>query len=204
MGNQASTNSKKGIVLEKSIPHGIKKHFCIIGGGSSGLIIMKELLAYGHDVTCFERLPVIGGVYVKSYKDTVLTTSSLLTAWSDYSDGKEACPKFWTAEEYLVYLDGFATKFDLKKKIKFSHNVETVRKCIKTDKWLVTARGGYPCSGFLRCPDIPCDPNAEPFTLAFDGVCVCAGTNNYASLPKFVGQEKFKGVIVFLICVVLH
>lgn len=40
------------------------------------------------EVICFERLPTIGGVYVKAYKDTILTTSSLLTAWSDHSDGK--------------------------------------------------------------------------------------------------------------------
>lgn len=65
-----------------------RKKVCIIGGGSSGLIVMKELTLLGMEVICFERLPTIGGVYVKAYKNTVLTTSSLLTAWSDHSDGK--------------------------------------------------------------------------------------------------------------------
>ena len=64
-----------------------KKKVCIIGGGSSGMIVMKELLLLGMEVICFERLATIGGVYVKAYRDTILTTSSLLTAWSDHSDG---------------------------------------------------------------------------------------------------------------------
>ena len=30
----------------------------------------------------------------------------------------------------------------------------------------------------------------------FDGVCICTGTNTWASLPCFKGQECFKGEIV--------
>eukprot|EP01033_Poteriospumella_lacustris_P020380 gene20380-14921_t len=42
-----------------------KKHVCIIGGGSSALILMKELQGLGHTFECFERFACIGGVYVK-------------------------------------------------------------------------------------------------------------------------------------------
>jgi dimethylaniline monooxygenase (N-oxide forming) len=138
---------------------------------------------------------VIGGVYVKSYKDTILTTSSLLTAWSDYSDGRESNPKFWTAEEYLEYIEAFAKKFDLLKHINFLHNVETICRH-ENGKWQVTVRGGYGCKNIFRCEDIPADPTAESRTLEFDGICVCAGTNNYASLPEFPGQALFKGEIM--------
>ena len=31
---------------------------------------------------------------------------SCLTAYSDYSDGLEHLPKFWSDTEYLAYLDG--------------------------------------------------------------------------------------------------
>lgn len=31
---------------------------------------------------------------------------------------------------------------------------------------------------------------------AFDGVCICTGTNTWASLPCFKGQESFKGEIM--------
>lgn len=30
----------------------------------------------------------------------------------------------------------------------------------------------------------------------FDGVCICTGTNTWASLPCFKGQECFKGEIM--------
>lgn len=30
----------------------------------------------------------------------------------------------------------------------------------------------------------------------FDGVCICTGTNTWASLPCFKGQESFKGEIM--------
>ena len=173
-----------------------KKHVCIIGGGSSALILMKELQTLGHTFEAFEMLPTIGGVYVKSYQNTILTTSSLLTAWSDHSDGNEANPRFWTAEEYLEYLDAFAKKHDLYKHICFLHRVELVRKCAQSGKWMVTVRGGMACEGVDRCPAIAADPTAEPRTIAFDCVAVCTGTNTYPSLPCFPGQECFKGTLI--------
>lgn len=174
-----------------------KKHFCIIGAGSSGLVVMKELLALGHKVSCYELLPVIGGVYVKSYENTILTTSSLLTAWSQYSDGLESDPKFWTAEEYLVYLDAFAKKFGLYEHINFLTRVEQCRKDPETGKWLVTVRMKRGCEDGIRYgKGFPEDPNEPPRTFQFDGICCCAGTNFYSCLPTFPGQENFKGEIM--------
>jgi len=62
--------------------------------------------------------PRIGGVYTKSYDSTLLTTSSLLTAFSDHTDGKEDRPRFWSDEEYLWYLDGFAHAFGIYEKVR--------------------------------------------------------------------------------------
>ena len=58
--------------------------------GASGLTVMKELTALGHKVMCFEESIRIGGVYTKSYDRTMLTTSSVLTAFSDYSQVRQA------------------------------------------------------------------------------------------------------------------
>lgn len=173
-----------------------KKHVCIIGGGSSGLIVMHELQKLGHTFECFETLPAIGGVYVKSYQNTILTTSSLLTAWSSHSDGKEQNPKFWSAEEYLAYMETFAKKNDLLKHINFRHKVLEIKKDTETGKWLVTAQGGVECKGVERCEYIPADADAKPFTRAFDTVAVCTGTNTFSALPTFPGQERFKGELV--------
>jgi len=180
----------------RSASHGEKKHICVIGGGSSGLIVMKELLQLGHTVECFGQLPAIGGVYIKSYQNTILTTSSLLTAWSDYSDGQESNPRFWSAEEYIVYINEFAKKFNLLQHVNFLHSVTEVRKCTESGKWLVTVQGGIECKNVERCPYVPADPTVQPRTIAFDAIAICTGTNTYSSLPTFPGQEKFKGELV--------
>lgn len=173
-----------------------KKHVCVIGGGSSGLILMKELKESGHTFECFEKLPVLGGVYVKAYQSTILTTSSLLTAWSDYSDGKEDQPKFWTAEEYLDYLEGFARKYNLYEHINFRHSVELIQKCPETGKWLVTVKGGQGCKDIERCENFAEDPLSQPRLLSFDCIAICSGTNNFPYIPIFPGQETFSGTII--------
>jgi dimethylaniline monooxygenase (N-oxide forming) len=173
-----------------------KKHVCVIGAGSSGLRVMRELQMMGHTFECFELLPAVGGVYVKSYQNTILTTSSLLTAWSDHSDGKEADPKFWSAEEYITYMNRFAETHGLFKHISFSHSVDCVRKDPATGKWMVTVRGGRGCSNVERCETTPEDPTAEPRTIAFDAVAVCTGTNTYAAKLALPGQERFQGELV--------
>ena len=173
-----------------------RKHVGIIGGGSSAIILMKELQDAGHTFEAFEMLPTIGGVYVKSYESTVLTTSSLLTAWSDYSDGKESTPKFWTADEYLEYINNFADHFDLKRHISFSTRVEECQKCPKSGKWLMTVQGGIPSQGG-RAENIPdTTKRVKPQVRKFDAIAVCTGTNTFAALPTFPGQERFKGEIL--------
>lgn len=191
MGNRLSQVNAIDEKFVASAPG--KKHICVIGAGSSGLVVMKELTKLGHKVTCFESLPAIGGVYVKSYQNTILTTSSLLTAWSDHSDGKEDQPKFWTAEEYIQYMNNFADKFDLFKKIRFSHDVLMVKKCKESGKWMVTVKGGRGCSAIERCETILEDPLAEPYTLSFDGIAICTGTNTFAANLNFPGQDRFNG-----------
>ena len=219
-----------------------RKEVCVIGAGASGLAVMKEVKGLGHRVMCFDENVRIGGVYTKSYDHTMLTTSSLLTAYSDYSDGKEDDPKFWSDEEYLDYLDGFATKFDLYKEVTFRSRVVSVVK--KDGKWHVAVDVGtayvWPHrSTFLlgrntdegtralakkegaeilrafhsgdepfeeakkhfvydyydhqtsekRTMAPPTETNIQTYT--FDAVCVCTGTNTWASLPAFQGQDEF-------------
>jgi dimethylaniline monooxygenase (N-oxide forming) len=187
-----------GVNQSKSTGYGPapRKHVAIIGGGSSGIILMKELQEAGHTFECFEMLPVPGGVYVKSYESTVLTTSSLLTAWSDYSDGKENSPKFWSADEYLEYINAFMDQYDLKRHINFSTKVTEIKKCSKSGKWLVTFQKGIPSAGG-RAPDVADSTRKfKPQTNKFDCVAVCTGTNTFSSLPSFPGQERFEGEIL--------
>eukprot|EP00904_Undaria_pinnatifida_P001516 jgi/Undpi1/11365/HiC_scaffold_30.g13662.m1 len=175
-----------------------KKKIAIIGSGASGLTVMKELTALGHEVSCYECLPVIGGVYAKSYDHTTLTTSSCLTAYSDYSDGLEHRPKFWSDTEYLAYLDGFANKFNLRQYINFRTKVEKVQRCPKAGKWTVSFKRNRYSPPHRAYPAVEAENEEEPMEeeSGFDGVCICTGTNTWASLPCFKGQDKFKGEIM--------
>jgi len=209
---------------------------------------MKELTALGHSVKCFDENLRIGGVYTKSYDRTMLTTSSLLTAYSDYSDGREDRPKFWSDEEYLAYLDGFANEFGLYDHVEFRSTVNSVTKCAESGKWIVKVSVGachvWPhrstfllgkhidatvvaeartvgakclkafydkaeAEGFENVKDehaydyfdhktgarARMDPRAKGTAVvrvfAFDHVAVCTGTNTWASLPRFEGQDAF-------------
>ena len=133
---------------------------------------------------------------MKSYRNTILTTSSLLTAWSDHSDGKENIPTFWTAEEYIKYLISFSEKHNLQPHISFRHSVRSVRKCLETNKWLVTVLGGRSCQGLERCDSYEEDSAYKPIILRFDAIAVCTGTNTFSAMPHFEGEELFKGKII--------
>ena len=93
-------------------------------------------------------------------------------------------------------MDGFAKHFDLYKNIHFLTDVQKIAKCPETGKWMVTVLPGRGCEATLRFAAREADPNAVPETHAFDGVCICTGTNTWACLPKFPGEEKFKGRII--------
>ncbi|CAM9432952.1 unnamed protein product [Discosporangium mesarthrocarpum] len=187
----------QGMPCDSSAPPP-KKKIIVIGAGASGLTVMKELTALGHKVVCFEKLPVIGGVYAKSYDNTMLTSSSCLTAFSDYSNGLEHRPKFWTDAEYLEYLHGYADKFDLKKHILFRTRVEKLQRCGKSGKWTVWYKRNRYSPPHRAYEDVPEEQPQEPVVEegGFDGVAICTGTNNFASLPCFKGEETFKGEII--------
>ena len=201
MGNSESTSNEreKDARFRPDAPG--KKHVGVLGAGSSGLIVMKELTSLGHTVECFDLLPCLGGVYVKSYESTILTTSSLLTAWSDYSDGKEADPKFWTAEEYLNYLTCFAKKHDLLKYINFSHRVECIRKDPATGKWNVTVRGGQGCQNIERCEAVPEDPKVVNWSFFFCCACVILKRKQTILILTFLYSHTCYSSLLFLVLV---
>ena len=44
---------------------------CVVGAGASGIVMVKELLEAGHTPICVEASSKIGGVFVKSYDNTI-------------------------------------------------------------------------------------------------------------------------------------
>ena len=54
-----------------------KKRVCVIGAGVSGLAVTKELHSIGIDVTCYEMMPIVSGVFGShTWKNGRLTSST--------------------------------------------------------------------------------------------------------------------------------
>jgi len=161
-----------------------KKSVCVIGAGVSGLVTVKELLAEGHDVDCFESAEGLGGAFAgkdvsanRAYESLYLTISNYYMAFSDFPpmDGW----KFWTGGEYLQYLKDYAAAFNLMPHIAFSTPVTAVKR-VGEARWHVSVR---------RTSD-----GAES-SKVYDAIAVCCGTHQVPKTPAIEGLETFTGTI---------
>ena len=113
-----------------------RKRVVVIGDGPCGLPALKELLDGGHDVTLFERSPVLGGVFATQsmYHDLHLTLSNWAMAYSDFPNkGLQGYP---SGAEYLQYLKDYAAHFNLEQHIKY--NTEVISASLDENrKWVL-------------------------------------------------------------------
>eukprot|EP00054_Salpingoeca_dolichothecata_P029674 m.235083 g.235083 ORF g.235083 m.235083 type:complete len:596 (-) comp26529_c0_seq1:24-1811(-) len=159
----------------------------IIGAGPCGLTSLKELKEKRQDVTLVECRAKIGGTFAHSYDELMLTSSSLITAFSAYSDGLEAKPKMWTGQEYCAYLAGYCQKFDLFKHIRFNTACTDLEQDQTTGKWRAHLKSWDPQS-----PSTP----ATTSVVEYDNVVVASGVNQKPSMPMLKGSEQFQGRIL--------
>lgn len=145
----------------------------VIGCGPAGLACVKELKELGHEVTCFEKSDGIGGVFYHCYEHALLTSSSVITAFSCHSDGKEAEPRMWTAMQYCQYLENFAKEYNLTPHIRFNSEAQRLRRA--GDIWKITVQG---------------------VDYDFDRVIVCGGTHATPTMPCWPDQDKFQGEVI--------
>lgn len=162
----------------------------VIGAGASGLPAIKSCLDDGLEPVCIERSDDIGGLW--NYKDTacdgqacvmkstIINTSKEMMCYSDFPIPKEF-PNFMHNTKVMEYFRMYADKFDLLKYIKFKTEVLQLRPSSDfrdTGKWDVEIK------------DLK---TGETTTETFDGVLVCTGHHAEKYLPRFEGEEEFKG-----------
>ncbi|MCO7187462.1 MULTISPECIES: NAD(P)-binding domain-containing protein [unclassified Pseudoalteromonas] len=158
------------------------KRVAVIGAGLSGLVTTKELIDQSHTVVCFERSDDIGGAFYNKeneggiYNDIHLTVSNFFMAFSSFPP-REKNRKYWTASEYIEYLQDFTEHFRLRKFIRFNTVIESVEP-VGTQKWRVT---------YFK--------NGERKEELFDSVAVCSGKFRNPLLPSVPNMEQFKGTI---------
>ncbi|XP_059607412.1 senecionine N-oxygenase-like [Phlebotomus argentipes] len=164
----------------------------VIGAGTGGLCAAKNSLQAGLEVTVFEQTGEIGGTWV--FRDEVGKDEFGLDIHSSMYRGlKTNLPKeimgfpdfhmtggeqsFVTAKEVLDWHHEYADHFDLRKWIKFYHNVVRVKPHGES-QWEVLVK----------------DLKQNSYsTTIFDAVFICNGHYSAPSTPNFPGRKLFRG-----------
>jgi dimethylaniline monooxygenase (N-oxide forming) len=155
----------------------------VVGAGPSGLVTVKELLAEGHEPTCFERADGLGGVFRFGESDGVvwescrLTSSGLMTAFSDYPVPADRTGHM-RVSDYVNYLEGYCDAFQLRPHLRFGTTVQSVAP---------NDAGGWS----VRIRD-----SQGTREERFDSVALCSGLHQHPHMPRIAGQESFTGDVM--------
>ncbi|XP_031617072.1 dimethylaniline monooxygenase [N-oxide-forming] 3-like [Contarinia nasturtii] len=167
----------------------------VIGAGASGLASAKNALDKKYNVDIFEKSEALGGIWY--YTDNIgkdkfgvdihtpmyklLRTNTPYQTMEfpglSFPNGTQSYP---THNAVWRYLDHYATKYKIKKRIKYHHLVEHVS-LFENDKWKIIVR------------DV--SKNKTDVSI-YDAVFVCTNIFSSPRVPKFEGVEGFKGKIM--------
>jgi len=168
----------------------------VVGAGIAGICATKHCLDYGYDVTTFEKTNEIGGTWV--YTDYVDKDEfGLDVHTSMYQNLKSNFPKeimgfpdydftgpqhsYVSASEVVDFIKVYAEKFQVEKHFKFRHEIVRIRPRGTPEKWEIYVRDLI---------------NDSIEMHIFDAVLCCNGHYSCPRIPKYPGQDLYKGQIL--------
>ena len=114
----------------------------ILGAGPAGLVCTKELLENGiENVVCLEMAPDLGGTFRRSYDSLTLTTSAVMSMFSDFWIGDDQVLEVWKKKTAVEYWKSYADHFGVSAKIRFNNKVVSVD-AGQDETWRVTVESG--------------------------------------------------------------
>ena len=154
----------------------------IIGAGFAGLTTAKTLMEFGHQVTVFEKVGDVGGVWSKTRSYPGVSTQNGKDTYhlSDHPMPK-TYPEWPSGPQVQAYLQSYADRFNLMPMIRL--NTEVVQADQSPDgRWTLTTRNdGHDstdsfdfltiCNGIFSTPQIPDFPGAQAFQDAGGMIC---------------------------------
>lgn len=160
----------------------------VIGAGLSGLGAARRALENNFDVTVYERVDQIGGLWYYTddpdhtcvYEGIITNQPKEINQLPDYFFGQKE-QWYFSAKEVQEYFTAYAQKHNVDKVIKFNHEVVDISPAngSDTDKyWGVTV--------FDRLAN-------EKETKFFDFVAICSGHYKVPRIPQIKGMDLFKG-----------
>lgn len=148
---------------------------CVVGAGSSGLAVAKNLACSDVPFDCLEREDDVGGNWYfgkpasSVYRSTHLISSKRLTQFTDFPMPREY-PEYPSREQVWEYLRAYARHFRLYERIEFNRAVERIEP--SADGWEVTLQGGEKriYSGVVIANGHNWDPKWPEYPGRFDGL----------------------------------
>jgi len=148
----------------------------IIGAGFAGLTSARHLRDFGHDVTVFEKVHDVGGVWstTRLYPGVSTQNGKDTYCLSDFPMPK-SYPEWPSGQQVQAYLNDYADHFGLKPLIRLSTPVTHATQ--QADgRWSVTFQ---PEGGVAQ-------------TESFDFLTVCNGIFSAPAVPDFTGAAEFR------------
>ena len=148
----------------------------IIGAGFAGLTTARHLRDFGHDVTVFEKVHDVGGVWstTRLYPGVSTQNGKDTYRLADYPMPK-TYPEWPTGWQVQEYLSAYADKFGLKPLIRLSTPVTHAAQ-VEDGRWTVTFR----------------PQGEEEQNESFDFLTICNGIFSAPAVPDFPGQDAFR------------
>ncbi|KAM0330842.1 hypothetical protein ACHAQA_003797 [Verticillium albo-atrum] len=112
---------------------------CVVGTGVLGLLAIKNLTEQGLDVTAFERNSYVGGNWHATDDPEQVSAMSQTTINTSKQTGVDY-PNYPTAKQLEVYLEDYATHFDLNRHIVFNTAVQSAQRDESDKGWLVATK----------------------------------------------------------------
>ncbi|CAH1779543.1 unnamed protein product [Owenia fusiformis] len=177
-----------------------KKKVCVIGAGTSGLAAVKWCLQEGLDVICYDKRPLIGGLWslededsrkdannpvdiqCRPYASCITNDNKEVISYSDFRFPKDA-PMYLSAKRMGKYYEDYADTFKLKPHIKLNTQVVKVKRGSDGSGWAVTTKTIGHTDG-------------KNITAYVDAVVVCTGHYHRQYIPKINGLSSFKGQVI--------
>ncbi|MGE0725423.1 MAG: flavin-containing monooxygenase, partial [Alphaproteobacteria bacterium] len=167
---------------------------CIIGAGSSGIAVARQLQARGVAFEVYEKGSALGGGWrygndngaSSAYRSLHIDTSRKSLGYSDFPIPADL-PDFLSHAQVLAYLEAYAERFGLMPHIRF--RTEVTRLAPADGGWTVTLpdggqrryRAAIVANGHLW------DPRLPDFQGRFDGLAI--HSHAYKTADPFEGRD---------------
>lgn len=176
----------------------------VVGAGPVGLATLKECLAEGLSVQCFERQDGVGGVFRYNqdfsggcWPTVRLTSSPWVTAYADFPPDSESC-QHYTTQQYVEYLERYARHFALDEHLHFGQTVTAVEP-MNDGRWRVTTLDRNTNERQLHYCDrvaISVGLHLNPKPVSLPGQSAFTGEIRHSSTYKGTAGLKGKRVVI--------